>query len=44
MERRDFIRKGGLTGLAGLGAASLTLQSFSHEEGNSSESRFNVLD
>ena len=43
MERRDFIRKGGLTGLAGLGAASLTLQSFSHEEGNSSESRFNVL-
>lgn len=44
MERRDFIRKGGLTGLAGLGAASLTLQSFSPEEGNSSDSRFNVLD
>ena len=30
--------------MAGLGAASLALQSFSHEEGNSSDSRFNVLD
>ena len=30
--------------MAGLGAASLTLQSFSPEEGNSSDSRLNVLD
>ena len=28
MERRDFIRRSGLTGMAGLGAAAFTLQSF----------------
>lgn len=43
MERRDFIRKSGITGLAGLGAASLALQSFS-PAGESPDSRLNVKD
>ncbi len=44
MERRDFIRKSGITGLAGLGAASLALQSFAPAEGGSPDSRLNVKD
>lgn len=43
MERRDFIRKSGVTGLAGLGVASLGLQSFAPAEG-SPDSRLNVKD
>lgn len=44
MERRDFIRRTGLTGVAGLGAASLALQSFSPATENHADSRFNVRD
>lgn len=44
MERREFIRKSGLTGLAGLGAASLTFQSFSPSSVSNRDSRLNVKD
>jgi hypothetical protein len=43
MERRDFLRKSSITGLAGLGAASLGFQSFAPAE-EYSDSRLNVKD
>nr|MCR4921977.1 glycoside hydrolase family 55 protein [Bacteroidaceae bacterium] len=42
MERRDFIRRTGLTGVAGIGAMSL--QSFAPAPEQTSDTRFNVLD
>ncbi|MCR5433900.1 MAG: right-handed parallel beta-helix repeat-containing protein [Bacteroidaceae bacterium] len=44
MERRDFIRRSGLTGMAGLGAAAFTLQSFAPAAAGSTASMLNVLD
>ena len=44
MERRDFIRKTGLTSMAGIGAASLGLQSFAPATEERPETKMNVLD
>lgn len=44
MNRRDFINKGGAVGLAGIGAASMSLQSFTNVPGPKSDTVFNVRD
>ena len=44
MERRDFIRRTGLTGMAGVGAASLVLQSFAPAPEQRQGTTMNVMD